>query len=77
MKEEGVDTAKKVMEISNKAAVISDLIKIRIEINLYYVQKGYFPKSIEELNLNLNNPMTDFIYDQLNGTVKHKDYSQL
>jgi len=76
-KKETVETAKKAMELPDKAGVVSDIVMLRNAVNLHYAQKGYFPESLEQLNLNLNNPTEDFIYDQSNGNVKHKDYSQL
>lgn len=76
-KEEAVETAKEVMTLPDKAEVISDLVKIRNEVNLYYSQKGYFPESLSGLNLELYCPVEDYVYDAEKGTVKHKDYSQL
>lgn len=73
----GEKTAKKVLELPDKSEVISDLVKIRNSVNMFYMQKGYFPESLDELNLDLYCPLEDFNYNLENGTVNHKDYSQL
>jgi hypothetical protein len=52
-------------------------VQIRNSVNFFYAQKGFFPEDLGVLNLNLNNPESDFIYDQSKGSVKHKDYPQI
>ncbi|MGE3063514.1 MAG: lipoprotein [bacterium] len=74
---EGSKTAKKALELPDRAEVISDLVKIRNSVNLYYTEKGYFPESIQDLNLDLYCPTEDYNYDFETGSVKHKDFSQL
>jgi hypothetical protein len=76
-KKEAVETAETILSLPDKASVTADLVEIRNSVNFFYAQKGYFPEDLGVLNLNLNNPESDFIYDQSKGSVKHKDYPQI
>ncbi|HAF07661.1 MAG: hypothetical protein QME48_00325 [bacterium] len=76
-KKEVVETTEKVLELPDKTKVISDLSKLRNQIATFYINNGRYPNDLKELNIDLFNPVEDFIYNKNNGNVKNKNYPQL
>lgn len=76
-KKEVVETTEKVIELPDKTKVISDLSKLRNQIATFYINNGRYPNDLKELNIDLFNPVEDFIYNKNNGNVKNKNYPQL
>jgi|UniRef100_A0A7C3N7P3 competence protein ComGC len=76
-KKEVVETTEKVLELPDKTKVISDLSKLRNQIATFYMNNGRYPNDLGELNIDLFNPIEDFVYNKNNGNVKNKNYPQL
>lgn len=75
-KKEVERTSEKVLQLPDKAKVLSDLVKLRNGIATYYMNNGRYPENLEELNISTDNPLEDFVYNKNNGNVKNKDYPQ-
>lgn len=75
-KKETIETTKKVLQLPDKTKVLSDLNKLRNGIATFYMNNGRYPEDLSELNLTLENPLEDFVYNKNNGNVKNKNYPQ-
>lgn len=75
-KKEVMKTGEKVLELPDKTKVLSDLSKLRSSIATFYMNNGRYPEDLSELNLTLENPIEDFVYNKNNGNVKNKNYPQ-
>ncbi|MEO0238106.1 MAG: hypothetical protein ABIN35_07730 [candidate division WOR-3 bacterium] len=75
-KKETVKTTEKVLQLPDKTKVLSDLNKLRNGIASFYMNNGRYPDDLSELNLTLENPLEDFVYNKNNGNVKNKNYPQ-
>ncbi|MEJ5308010.1 MAG: hypothetical protein WHT27_06920 [candidate division WOR-3 bacterium] len=75
-KKETIETTEKVLQLPDKTKVLSDLNKLRNGIATFYMNNGRYPEDLSELNLTLENPLEDFVYNKNNGNVKNKNYPQ-
>ncbi|MEO0288089.1 MAG: hypothetical protein ABIN00_00385 [candidate division WOR-3 bacterium] len=75
-KKETLKTTEKVLQLPDKTKVLSDLNKLRNGIASFYMNNGRYPDDLSELNLTLENPLEDFVYNKNNGNVKNKNYPQ-
>ncbi len=71
------DASQKTLELPDKARVTTDLLTLRSVIKQKSAISNQYPETLEELNLNLNMPISDYKYDKNTGTVKNKDYPKL
>jgi len=76
-KKDAVSAADKTLELPDKARVVSDLIKIRAEVNRYWANNEVYPENLEVLEIETENPLEDYIYDSNTGNVKNKYFIQL
>jgi len=76
-KKEAMSATEKTLELPDKARVVSDLIKIRSEVNRYWAENESYPENLEVLEISTENPLEDYIYDRNTGNVKNKYFIQL